>query len=128
MYASLASIVFIHYYAKYLKIQLHNKFTALCDNGAYVNRLQQLMEDPYQFRNSYNNNEPEVITIILQCLPDHFTIQHIFGHQDDNTKRKYLSIYANLNKDADHLATKYTTISINIPVSSMPFAVYVKTK
>ena len=85
------------------------------------------MEDPYQFINPYKNNEPEVIKIILQCIPDQFTIHHVFGHQDDK-KRKDLLIYANLNIDADHLATTSATIPINTHVSSMPFALYVKTK
>ena len=86
------------------------------------------MKDSYQFINQYTNNEPEAITIILQCIPDHFKIYHVFGHQDDKTKRKDLSIYANLNIDADHLATTSATIPINTHVSSMPFAVYVKAK
>ena len=86
------------------------------------------MEDPYQFRNLYKNNEPEVLTIILQCLLNQFTIQHVFGHQYDKTKLKDLSTYANLNTDAYHLATTSTSIPINTHISSMPFAVYVKTK
>ena len=86
------------------------------------------MDDPYQFRNPYKNNELESITIIFQCLPDHFTIHHVFGHQDDKTKRKDLSTYANLNIDDDHLATTSSTIPINTHVSSMLFAVYVKSK
>ena len=65
VYASLASILFIHHYAKYYKIQSNNKFTTLCDNEAYVNTLQQSIEDSYQFRNPYKNNELEAITIIL---------------------------------------------------------------
>ena len=86
------------------------------------------MEDPYQFINPYKNNEPEAITIILQCLPEQFTIIHVFGHQDDKTERKDLSTYANLNIDADHLATTSATTPINTHVSSLPFAVYVKAK
>ena len=43
-------------------------------------------------------------------------------------KIKYLSTYANLNIDADHLATTSATIPINAHVNSMPFEVYVKTK
>ena len=128
VYVSLASILFIQHYANYYKIQLNNNFTALCDNEAYVNKLQQLIKNPYQFRNPYKNNEPEVIKIILQYLPDNFTIQHIFGHQDDKTQRKDLSIYVKLNIDADHLATNFAAIPINTHVISMFFAVYVKTK
>ena len=92
----------------------------MCDNDAYVNKLQELMEDPYQFR----NNEPEALTIILQCLPNHFTIQHVFGHQNDKTKWKDLSKYANLNINADHLATTSAFIPINTHIKSIPFEVY----
>ena len=49
VYAPLASLLFIHHYAKYYKITLNNKFNTICGNEAYVNKLQQLMDDPYQF-------------------------------------------------------------------------------
>ena len=65
VYATLDILLFLHHYGKYYKITLNNKFTALCDNEAYVNKLQQIMEDPYQFSDPYKNNEPEAITIIL---------------------------------------------------------------
>ena len=119
-------LLFIHDYAKYYKIQLTNKFTALCDNRAYVNKLQESMEYPYQFRNPYKKNEPEALTTILQCLPTQYTIQYDFGHQVDKTERKYLSNYAKLNIDVDHITTNSVTIPINTHVSSILFAVYVK--
>ena len=50
------------------------------------------MDDPCQFRNSYKNNEPEALTIILQCLPDYFTIQHVFDHHDDKKTKIYQPI------------------------------------
>ena len=83
VYASLVPLLFSHHYTKYYKITLNTKFTVLCDNEAYVKKLQQIMEDPYQFSNSYKNKKPEVITIILQCILDQFTIYHVFGHQND---------------------------------------------
>ena len=82
-------------------------------------------KDPYQFRNQYKNNKPETITIILQCLPNHFTIQHVFGWQ--NKTERFIN-YANLNMNTDHLAITSASILVNIHISSVPFAVYVKTK
>ena len=41
LYTPLASLLFIHHYAKYYKITLNNKFAALCDNEVYVNKLQK---------------------------------------------------------------------------------------
>ena len=112
--AFISTILFLHHYSKYYEVQLNNNFTTQYDNQVYVNKLKELTEDAYHFRNPY-----------LQRIPSYFTIHRIDGHQDDNTKRKRLSTYAKLNTYMDHIATSTMTMPINNHISSISFVVCV---
>lgn len=45
IYAFLSAILFLYYYRKHFSIPLNNKYTSICDNQAYVNKLSWLLED-----------------------------------------------------------------------------------
>ena len=73
-------------------------------------------------------NESEALILILQNIPTDFSITHIAAHQDDNTKYSGLSVNAQLNVDADYLATKTITLPLNQHLGSQPFVLYVNGK
>ena len=50
--------------------------------------------------------ESEALILILQNVPNNFSITHIAAHQNDNTNYGDLPVNAQLNVDADYLATK----------------------
>ena len=45
IYASFSATLFLYYYRKYFSIPLNNKYTSICDNQSYVNKLTWLLED-----------------------------------------------------------------------------------
>ena len=91
-------------------VPLTNKYIAICDNQAYVNKLSWLLEDDYHHHGLHKATESEALYLILQILPKNFKIEHILGHQDDKVIYKKLSIKARLNVDADKIATKNASI------------------
>lgn len=73
-------------------------------------------------------NESKALTLILQNTPTNFSILHIASHQDDNTNYNNLPVYAQLNVDADHLATKNITLPLNKHLESQLFTLYMNGK
>ena len=124
VYASLAVILFLHLYSVYYHLPVKNKTHALCDNQAYVNKLTWLLEDDYHQQGLHKNTEAEALTIILQLLPKNFSIEHVKSHQDDKVAYNELDTKAQLNIDADSIATATASIPINTHAISLPFAMY----
>ena len=109
-------------------VPLTNKYIAICDNQAYVNKLSWLLEDDYHHHGLHKDTESEALYLILQILPKNFKIEHILGHQDDKVKYEKLSIKARLNVDADKIATKNASIPKNTHISSAPLIMYINNK
>ena len=101
------------------------KFMHYVINQAQANKLTWLLEDEYHQQGLHKNTEAEALTIILQLLPVNFTIEHIKGHQDDKVKYNELDTKAQLNIDADSIATGTASIPINTHAISLPFAMYI---
>ena len=121
VYASSAGLLFLKNYAGYYSVTVQNKIIALCDNKGHVNKLKYLIDHPKSIAPIHKMNESEALILILQNIPTDFSITHIAAHQDDNTKYSGLSVNAQLNVDADYLATKNITIPLNRKLESQPF-------
>ena len=109
-------------------VTLDNKYIAIYDNQAYVNKLFQLLEDDYHHHGLHKATESEALYLILKILPKNFHIEHILGHQDDKGKYENLSIEARINVDADKITTKNASILNNTHISSAPLIMYINNK
>ena len=103
---------------------LKNNIHALCDNQAYVNKITWLLEDEYHQQGLHKNTEAEVLTLILQLSPVNFTIENVKGHQDNKLDYNELDTKAQLNIDADSIASATASIPINTHAVSLPFSMY----
>ena len=128
VYASLAVLLFLRHYAEYYSVTVQNKVVAICDNKGYVNKLKYSLDNPKSIAPIHKMNESEALILILQNVPNDFSITHIAAHQDDNTNYGDLSVNAQLNVDADYLATKNITLPLNQHLESQPFALYMNEK
>ena len=128
VYASLAVLLFLRYYAEYYSVTVQNKVVAICDNKGYVNKLNYLLDNPKSIASIHKMNESEALILILQNVPNDFSITNIAAHRDDNTNYGDLSMNAQLNVDADYLATKNITLPLNQHLESQPFALYMNGK
>ena len=79
-----------------------NKFLAIYDNLAFVNKLSWLLEDDYNSHGIHKATAQEVFKLILQIIPNDFAIEH-----------KDLSTKARLNIDADTIATSNSSMPLN---------------
>ena len=59
VYASLASLLFIHTYAEFYDISITNNISVLCDNKAYVKKLNEIITNPNYFKYIYKETEHE---------------------------------------------------------------------
>lgn len=88
------------------------KCTLLCDNSSMVKRAQANTPLEKVYPNATLASEWDVIGEIWKALqelgPDHQpNIQHIKGHQDDHQEYDQMPLGAQLNVDADHLASAF---------------------
>ena len=125
IYASLAAVLFLNMYAEYHIITIQNKCRSICDNEAYVNKLTWLLEEDFHHHGLHKETENEALQLILNLIPKQFSIQHVLGHQDENTHESKLSIEAKLNIETDEIATKNAKLPINTHAISSSFEVYV---
>ena len=128
VYASLAGLLFLRHYADYYSVTVQNKVVALCDNKGYVNKLKYLLDNPKSITPIHKMIESEALILILQNVPNNFSITHIAAHQNDNTNYGDLPVNAQLNVDADYLATKNITLPLIQHLESQPFALYMNGK
>ena len=102
-----------------------NKFLAICNNLAFVNKRSWLLEDDYNSHGLHKSTEQETINLILQILSKSFAIEHIKGHQDYSVLCKDLSIKSRLNTDADKITTSYSSMPLNHHIQSTKFVIYI---
>ena len=124
----MAGLLFLQNYVDYYSVKVHNKIVALCDNKGYVNKLQKLIKYPKSIALIHKMNESKALILILQNILTNFSILYTTSHQDDNTNYNNLPVYAQLNVDADHLATKNITLPLNKHLDSRIFALYMNGK
>ena len=88
--------------------QLH---TIYCDNEGLVKTLTKIATYKHIYPNITVEPEWDTIAqindILKRLIPQPPHIVHILGHQDEQTPYKELSLPAQLNCDADNLASKY---------------------
>ena len=94
------------------------------DNKEYVDKLQYLIDRPKSIAPIHKMNELEALLLILQNIPNDFSIMHIAAHQDNHTKYSDLSVNAQLNADADCHAEKNITSTQSTPGISTICIVY----
>ena len=90
-----------------------NKFLAIYDNLAFVNKLSWLLEDDYNSHGIHKATAQEVFKLILQIIPNDFAIEH-----------KDLSTKARLNIDADTIATSNSSMPLNNHNQSTKIVIY----
>ena len=83
----------------------------VCDNQSLVRSVTRMTEFPTIFPNTTMEAEWDCLAQIVQAVKSLGevapTIDHIAGHQDEETPYEQLSIPAQLNCDADQLANAY---------------------
>ena len=126
IYASLSSLTFLECFCDYFSLQLLNDIHATCDNKSYVTKMNEFITNPYTKLFIHKIKESEAYLAILSCLPPHFVITHVNGHQDQKKSFHDLSVAEKLNIEADAIATSCATKSLNTHLPSAPFALYVK--
>ena len=126
IHASLAAVLFLHLYSEYHNTSIQDQCRSICDNEAYVNKLTRLLEDDFHHHGLHKETKNEALQLILHLIPNQFTIQHILGHQDDNTHESELTIKAKPNIKTDEIATENAKLPINTHAISSQFEVYVK--
>ena len=125
VYASLASLLFINTYAAFYSIFITNNIIGLCDNEAYVNKLNEIIAKPKYLKYLYKTTEYETFKLFSTITPNKFHLTHINSHQDDDCSYNELPLTAKLNVQADKIATYNACKPINTHLITSPFAIYV---
>jgi hypothetical protein len=121
----LSAMLFIEHYYRYFQVPVHDttKHVFYCDNQALLKRiafaLNRTWDNPNHCLASEYDLESGIIDI-LQRLPVTFTLEHVKGHQDEDTPVEDLPWEAQMNCHADQLATEYLT-SWAEPSKLVPF-------
>jgi hypothetical protein len=98
-----------------------------CDNEALLKKEQYIQK--IEIPNSHDQLHPDmdVIQLTIEQYKDipNITHEHVHGHQDDNEDIENLSWLAQLNVEADNLATKAlqqrTASSVPIPLGNFAY-------
>ena len=128
VYTSLVSLLFIHTYTKFYNITITNNITGLCDNEAYVNKLNEIIANPKYLKYLYKTTEYDAFKLISTIIPSNYKRHHIKSHQDDKCSYGKLPLPAKLNVQADKIATHHARKPINTHLLTSSFAIYVQNK
>ena len=126
MYASLASLLFIHTYAEFYNIPITNNITGLCENEAYVNKLNEIIANTKYLKYLYKTTEHEAFKLISTIIPINYKLHHIKSHQDDECSYDKLPLPTKFNVQADKIATHNVRKPINTHLLTSLFAIYIK--
>eukprot|EP00957_Ditylum_brightwellii_P011108 841965-Ditylum_brightwellii.AAC.1 len=88
----------------YLKIYL--------DNEGVLQRINKQLECPYDYSFHTINPDCDIIVQICDILKENkikTDLEHIKGHQDDNTPFEELNLPAHLNTEVDFMDVDYRT-------------------
>jgi hypothetical protein len=134
-YGMLAGIAFLHEYMENYNVIFDQPriIHLFCDNMALVTWLQRLLQQETHARMFIKSESDVLLQIyheIQACrqLLLQFQIEHVYGHQDDNTPYQELSRPAQLNVDADSYASNFLQQGKQgsyIPFPSNPIDLYV---
>ena len=126
IYAFIAAVLFVHLYSKHHSISIQNQCRSICDNQAYTNISNWLLEVNLYHHGFHKKTENEALQLLIQLILTQFSIQHILVHQNSNIPESELTIEEKLNISADEIATTNTKLPINTHDISSPFDVYVE--
>jgi len=108
-YGRISILLFLGRYAEYRGKPYSTSLQAItyCDNSGVLTtekRLKRGVESPYR---QLNPDHDALVTIaeLSAKLPENFRTKHVHGHQDNALEYEELSPPAQLNVDADELAT-----------------------
>ena len=113
VHASLESLLLIHTYTELYDTVITNNITGLCDNEAYVNKLNEIITNPKYLKYLYKTTEHEAYKLLSTLIPINYTLRHINSYQDDNCSYNELPLPTKLNIQADKIATNYARKLIN---------------
>jgi hypothetical protein len=124
-YGMFSTLLFIHIYCKQDDLHLH-KITILkfyCDSSSLIKRIDshrnQSWTNPSKCLASDYDLESAIIEMIA-ILPITIRFSHVKSHQDDDTAIHLLPWEAQMNVQADHLATDYLD-NYTEPSKIMPY-------
>ena len=72
VYASLAALLFLHFYAAFFNTIITNNIIGICDNEAYVNKLNKIIANPRYLKYLYKITEHEAFKLIFTIIPNNF--------------------------------------------------------
>ena len=127
VYASLVSLLFINTYAAFYNIFIANNIIGLCDNEAYVNKINEIIAKPKYLKYLYKTTEYETFKLLSTTIPNKFHVTHINSHQDDECSYNELPLTAKFNVQADKIATYNACKPINTHLITSLFVIYVAT-
>ena len=101
-----------------------NKCALYCDNNEIVKKMKKTRTYEKQFKPSYEMSKNETVLAIQHYLPHHFSVIHIYSHQDKVKWRSNLTYSKRLNELVDKVTDKYACSPINNHVPYSPIAIY----
>ena len=75
--ASLASPLFINTYAEFFHLKITDNIIGLCNNEAYVNKLNEIIGNPKYLKYLYKTTEDEAYKLISSIIPSNYIIHNI---------------------------------------------------
>ena len=113
-------MTFLEYYCDYFYLQLLNPIEVFCDRKSYVTKCNEIQSNTYSKLKEHKghlallkNNLQELYSVSCQRSPRWLQTWY------------ELTIPEHLDKSADIIATNKAKPSLNIPLPSAPFAIYI---
>ena len=110
MYGLLSYLRFLYRVSQYTQSPLPKHNIIYTDSASLIEKLGEIRKWLYFFPNTTMDPDWDVLQQIifsLRLFPSLPKIRFVQGHQDDNCPYTTLSLPAQLNVDADHLAGSY---------------------
>ena len=127
-YASVASLTFLERYCNNFSLRLLNHIEEFCDNKSYVTKLNELKSNAYYKLLICKIKEHEAYLALLDIPLKHLHLTQVKEHQDDFKNTAELTTPEQLNIEDDIIATSKVKPPLNIPLPSVPLAIYVNQK
>lgn len=104
---------------------MRNNITPLCDNNAYVIKLQRILKDYFYLKSMVGASEEEAYTLIHSLTPRYFSIEHVYGYQDNAKAISSIDTKGKLNMKSDAISTSHSLEPVNLHLLSTVIAIYI---
>ena len=114
-YGLLSYLRFLYQVSQYTQSPLPKQNIIYTDYASLIAKLGEIKKWPFFFPNTTVDPDWEVLQQIifsLRLFPSFPEIHFVQGHQDENCPYTTLSLHAQLNVDADHLARCYAPLQM----------------